>query len=240
MKNNKLDIIYGVHPIMELLRAKKRKIYHIFLEKSKSKHLSMILEKIPKYTEIIYCDKKKLNLICNSLDHQSIAAYVSPFIFEKKIFSPNKFPIILFCDGIQDTKNLGALLRSAYCTNILGVVITEDASVGITASTFKSSAGFAEHIFIYKAKNMKIALQEAKKEGYEILLAAANGTSIENTQLQKPCGIVIGNEHSGIHSSLLSFGKVISLKQKENQISYNASVAGGILLYIISNRLNLI
>jgi 23S rRNA (guanosine2251-2'-O)-methyltransferase len=240
MKNNQMDLVYGIHPIIEILRAKKRKVYDLFLDKSRQKNVSEIIKQLPGYTKISYCDKKKLDLLCGSSDHQSVAAYVSPFVYQKNFFKPVQFPILLFCDSIQDTKNLGALLRSAYCTNILGVVITEDASVDITASTFKSSAGLAEHIFIYKSKNMKSALEEAKKNGYEIYLAAANGEPLEKVEMTLPCVIVIGNEHIGINPQLYSFGTVISLRQKESCISYNASVAGGILLYTISTKLSLI
>lgn len=240
MKNNQIDLVYGIHPIIEVLRAKKRKVYDLFIDKSRQKNISEILQQLPVYTKVSYCDKNKLDLLCGSSDHQSIAAYVSPFIYQKNFFKPTQFPILLFCDSIQDTKNLGALLRSAYCTNILGVVITEDLSVNITASAFKSSAGLAEHIFIYKSKNMKLALEEAVKNGYTIYLAAANGLNLDKVEIASPCGIVIGNEHIGINSVLYKFGTVISLRQKENCISYNASVAGGILLYNISSKLSLI
>jgi 23S rRNA (guanosine2251-2'-O)-methyltransferase len=240
MKNSQMDLVYGVHPIIEILRAKKRKIYNLFIDKSRQKNISEIIKQLASYTKIVYCDKKKLDILCNSSDHQSIAAYVSPFLYQKNFFKPELFPVLLFCDSIQDTRNLGALLRSAYCTNILGVVITEDSSVDITASTFKSSAGLAEHISIYKSRNMKLALEEATKSGYLIYLAAPNGVPIEKIKIAGPCGIVIGNEHLGIDPSLYKFGNIISLKQKESCISYNASVAGGILLYTFSNALSLI
>jgi 23S rRNA (guanosine2251-2'-O)-methyltransferase len=240
MQKNKVDLIYGIHPIVELLRAKKRKIYDLFVDKSRQKNISEIIHQLPSYTKVFYCDKKKLDLLCGSPDHQSVAAYVSPFLYQKNFFKSTQFPVLLFCDSIQDTKNLGALFRSAYCTNILGVVITEEASVGITASVFKSSAGLAEHIFIYKSKNIKLALEEAVKNGYVVYLAAANGLSLDKVKIVSPCVIVIGNEHVGIDSGLYKFGTVISLRQKENCISYNASVAGGILLYNISSKLLLI
>ena len=239
MKNNQIDLVYGIHPIIEVLRSKKRKIYDLFIDKSRHKDISTILSQLASYTRVTYCDKKRLDLLCNSSDHQSIAAYVSPFIYQKNFFIPSQFPVLLLCDSIQDTKNLGALLRSAYCTNILGIVITEESSADITASTFKSSAGLAEHVSIYKSKNMKLALENARKNGYSIFLAAANGEAIDTINIITPCCIVIGNEHLGIHPALYKYGTVVSLRQKELNISYNASVAGGILLYHFASRLSL-
>lgn len=240
MKNNEVDIVYGIHPILEVLRAKKRKIYDLFIDKSRHKDISTIIKQLQSYTRVIYCDKRKLDLMCDSTDHQSIAAYVSPFIYQKDFFKPSHIPVVLFCDSIQDTKNLGALLRSAYCTNIMGVVITSEASADITASALKSSAGLAEHLFVYKSKNMKLALEQAVKNGYIIYLAAADGVTMDTIKVVAPCGVVIGNEHIGIDSSLYKFGTVVSLRQKESVISYNASVAGGVILYTISTQLSLI
>jgi 23S rRNA (guanosine2251-2'-O)-methyltransferase len=240
MKSNQLSIVYGVHPIIEVIRAKKRKIYELYIEKNRNKDITDIIKQVPSYTKIIYCEKHKLVDLSQSHDHQSIVAIVSSFGYQRNFFKTDQFPAILCCDSIQDTKNLGALLRSAYCTNIMGVVLTDDASTDITGSVLKSSAGLAEHLFIYKVKNMKIALEEAKKNGYYIYLAASNGNNIEQANLTSPCALVIGNEHKGIHPELFKYGECISLRQKETAISYNASVAGGILLYNIATRLSLI
>jgi 23S rRNA (guanosine2251-2'-O)-methyltransferase len=239
MKNTQLSIVYGIHPIIEIIRAKKRKIYELYIDKTKNKEIQAILKLIPSYTKIFYYDKKKLTSISNSIDHQSIVALVSPFIYQKTFFKSNQ-QVILFCDSIQDTKNLGALLRSAYCTNILSIVVTDDSSTDITASVLKSSAGLAEHLSIYKTKNLKLALDEAKKNGYFIYLAAANGNPINEISLITPCVIVIGNEQKGISSELFKYGQIMSLKQKEIDTSYNASVAGGIILYNIATSLKLI
>lgn len=240
MKQNNLDTVYGVHPIIEIIQAKKRKIYELFIAKKDSPELSSILRQIPSYTKITYCDKKKIEYLAQTEDHQSIAAFVSPFIYKKEFFNPLLSPMIVLFDSVQDTKNFGALLRSCYCTNICNVIIPEKAAVDITGAVLKSSAGLAEYISLHKAKSSLGALQEAKKKGYTIYLAAANGQSIEQIIFQTPCCLVIGNEHSGIEKKLFPFGEIVSLKQKNQHISYNASVAGGILLYHIANQMALI
>lgn len=240
MKENTFHIVYGIHPINEVIRAKKRKIYEIYTRTDKSKQIELILSKIPSYTKVIFCDKKRLDYIAGSADHQSIVAFVSPFIYQKINFVKSEYPAILCCDSIQDTKNLGALLRSAYCTNFSGVIIQEFGGTEITASVMKSSAGLAEHIPILKTKNIIDTIRQAKDNGYNILLADANGKSIDKYFLEAPIMLVIGNEHQGINKKLLSYGSIISLAQKESIISYNASVAGGILMYNISFALKLI
>jgi 23S rRNA (guanosine2251-2'-O)-methyltransferase len=233
------DIIYGMHPISEVIQAKKRKIYEVYGTESKLHELGHLLKKLPSYTKIISLDRSKIEHLTKTPDHQSIAARVAPFLYKKDFFHPAQCPVVLVCDGVQDTKNMGALLRSAYCTNIMGIVIPEKSTVSITAAALKSSAGLAEYLEVYQAKTIKSALEEAKKAGYHIYLAAAKGKHISDMSFKTPCCIVIGNEHEGIHPSLFSYGEIISLKQKTPTISYNASVAGGILLYRIAEELSL-
>ncbi len=235
-----VEIVYGVHPISEVIQAKKRKIYEVYVTSSKQNELASLLKKLPTYTKVICCDKSKIEYLAKTSDHQSIAAQVASFVYRQKFFDPKQFPVILICDSVQDTKNMGALLRSAYCVNILGIVIPDKSTVSMTGSVLKSSAGLAEYLEIFLAKTTKTALEEAKRAGYHIYLAAASGTSISDISFKAPCCLVIGNEHEGINQTLFSYGEVVSLKQKNPHISYNASVAGGILLYQIANQLKLI
>lgn len=234
------DIVYGMHPIYEIIQAKKRKIYEIYLTKSKQSECAALLKKVPSYVKITYTDKVRLDTMAKTTDHQSIVAFVAPFLYKQHFFEPAKFPVILVCDSIQDTRNMGALLRSAYCTNIMGIVIPDKATTTITGSVLKSSAGLAEYLDIFRAKNTKYALDKARDVGYTIYLAAASGIAISEISFASPCCIVIGNEHSGIEKNFYQYGKEISIKQKNNLISYNASVAGGILLYHIATQLSLI
>jgi 23S rRNA (guanosine2251-2'-O)-methyltransferase len=232
--------VYGIHPLIEILKAKKRKIYELFIDKNAKKNLAEILEKIPTYTKVTYCDKKKLDFLTGTSDHQSIAALVSLFPYKKELFSSkNKNTLILAANKIQDTRNLGGLFRSAYCTNITHVIIEEKSATDITGSVLKSAAGLCEHLEIYKTKNLESDLITLKKEGFHIYIASANGKYIDQVTIQTPAVIVIGNEHEGVSKSICSLRtETISLRQKESTISYNASVAGGIVMYYIAAQLN--
>lgn len=237
MKDNAFTIVYGIHPINEVIRAKKRKIYDIYIEQNKQKHVQDILKGLPSYTQVHMCERRKLEQLSQSIDHQGVVAMVASFVYQKNFFCPTKTPLVLCCDSIQDTKNLGALLRSAYCTNFGGVIISDNHATDVTGSVLKASAGLCEHLAIYKTKQIIQTISEARKSGYTILLADANGPIIDQISFQKPIILIIGNEHQGINKKLLEYGSVVSLAQKEEMISYNASVAGGILMYHISRSL---
>ncbi len=240
MQNNLENIIYGIHPITELLKAKKRKLYSIYTTNPEPKIFSQIKKLLPTYVKINYVDKNILAKLAQTTDHQSVVAKVAPFVFRNKFFDPQKHKLLLLLDGIQDPRNLGAILRSAFCTNIDGIILPERSSAPINAVALKSSAGLAEHLQIYKAISTAEIIKELKKAGYNIYLAAFNGTNALEVKYKTPLCLVIGSEGKGISKNILSAGEQVTLPQKNSDISYNASVAAGILLFIISSNSKII
>lgn len=234
---NQQEIVFGIHPIIELLKAKKRKIIVIYTTKPQPKSWDQISKLLPSYVNIQYVNKEALNKLANSTDHQNVVALAGPIQIRKKFFNSEKEKFLLMLDGIQDPRNLGAILRSAYCTGVNGVIITQHETSPINAVALKSSAGLAEHLEIYLTMSPKAAVQELKNAGYSIFLAtlekSQNALDIE---LNLPLCIVIGNEATGISKSILGSGEHITLPQKTPNISYNASVAAGILLFLTATK----
>ena len=132
---------------------------------------------------------------------------------------------------------MGAIIRSAYCTGFNGMIIPKKGNAPLTAATFKSSAGLAEHISIYQAASNASALQDLKNSGYNIYLAMVDkGENALKIEYKKPLCLVIGSEGLGISKELQKDGLQITLPQRHIGISYNASVAAGILLFLIANK----
>lgn len=236
MHNNLDSIIYGIHPIIELLRAKKRKLYSIYTVKAEPKAFLKIKNLLPNYVKINYVDKNVLTKMAQTTDHQSVVAQVAPFVFRTKLFDPTKHKFLVVLDGIQDPRNLGAILRSAFCTAIDGVILSDRGSAPINSVALKSSAGLAEYLQIYKASNLLSTIKDLKKTGYNIYLAAFSGINAIDVDYHEPVCIVIGSEGKGISKDILKLGQQITLPQVSNDISYNASVAAGILLFIVSSQ----
>jgi rRNA methylases len=139
-------------------------------------------------------------------------------------------------DGIQDTRNLGAIIRSAYCTGADGLIICKKQGAPLNASTVKASAGMIEYMEIYYAPSAIAAAKELKADGYNLYLATLGGENVTKTAFQGPLCIVIGNEATGVSSDIFPLGKRVMLPQRSPTISYNASVAAGILLYLIATQ----
>ena len=139
-------------------------------------------------------------------------------------------------DGVQDARNVGAILRSAYCTNADGVIMIQKGAAPLNAAAIKASAGLAEHLEIFNAPSAPAAAAELKKAGYNLYLAIFDGTQAQKVTYQEPLCIVIGGEGFGISKEILKSGTHVTLPQKRNDISYNASVAAGILLFLVATQ----
>lgn len=230
------ELVYGIHPILELLKAKKRKIYTIYTTKPFPKMWGSIAKLLGKETQLQYEDREILARVAGTTDHQGVVAWASPIVVRSKFFEPSKSPFLLLLDSIQDPRNLGAILRSAYCTGVTGVILCGKNSSPLNAVALKASAGLAEHLDIFLAPTAAFAISQLKLAGYPIYLAALSNDSVNATEIKYPkelC-LVIGNEGSGISKNLLNSGEMIMLPQRKAELSYNASVAAGILLFLIS------
>ncbi len=236
-KNKGLELVYGVHPLIELLKAKRRKLITLYTTKPTPKAWKQIERLLPKGTQIQYVPRDVLARMAHTTDHQSLVALASPFVIQKKFFDPERSPFLVLLDSIQDPRNLGAILRSAYCTGVDGIIICGKNSAPLNATALKASAGLAEHLPIYQAPTALAAMQSLKQAGYKMYLATISGDNAMQASYESPLCLVIGNEATGISKNLLSYGTQVTLAQRTSDISYNASVAAGILLFIISNKL---
>lgn len=231
------ELIYGAHSIIEVLKAKKRKILSIYTTKPLPQGWDRIKPHLPsQMPQIQYVSRTVLDKIAGTADHNGVIAYVTPFKYSSKVFDPTKKPIILMLDGVQDVRNLGAILRSAYCTGVNGVVLCKKGSSILTAASFKASAGLAEHLDIYLAPSATHAVQELKNAGYTLYMAVLNGKNATDVEFKKPLCLVIGNEAVGISKNIQAFGEKVTLPQRTTDISYNASVAAGILMFLAATQ----
>jgi len=232
------ELIFGVHPILELLKTKRRKLIAIYTTKPEPKVFAQVKRLMPKYPVAIqYVKRDILHKMAETTDHQGIVAWVQKYPFKKKFFESKKDSFLLMLDGIQDPRNLGAILRSAYCTGVDGVILIKKGSAPLNAVALKASAGLAERLEIFVASSAKSAVQQLKDAGYKIYLAVLNGQDATKSDFTEPLCLVVGGEGSGISKMILSYGKQITLPQSKADISYNASVAAGILLFWIKNNI---
>lgn len=231
------ELIYGVNPLLEVLKAKRRKIISIYTTRPTPKAWNKIEKLLPERPiPIQYVARDVLTNMAKTSDHQGIVAWVQHFPFRSKPFDPTRQKFLVLLDGIQDPRNVGAILRSTYCTGADGVILIDRFAAPLNAAAFKSSAGLAEHLEIMVVPTAPAAVQVLKEAGYAIYLAAFGGTNALEIQYQSPLCMIIGYEGEGIQPALLKMGTQVTLPQKTADVSYNASVAAGILLFLIGTQ----
>jgi len=231
------ELVYGINPLVELIQAKRRKLLAIYTTKPTPKSWDKIERLIAgKGIQISYVDRDVLTRMAGTPDHQGVVAWAQPFIYRKKPFDTERQKRIVLLDGIQDPRNVGAILRSIYCTGFDGVIIPVRGAAPVNATALKSSAGLAEHLEIYCPPSSQAAVQELEKAGYSIYLALFNGQSATSVSYQAPLCVVIGSEGAGISPALVKKGIPVTLPQINATVSYNASVAAGILLFLVATQ----
>lgn len=243
----KTEILYGIHPVTEALKAGRREFHEVYVLKERdSKRLgdiTALLEtgKIPVKAVKPAC----LEEITESGFHQGIGAKVSeypltPFDDILNNIKPGGKDFLVLLDNIVDPQNLGALVRTALCVGAGAVVITKDRSASPTPAVSKASAGALEHISLSKVTNMINAMKEIKDKGLWIAgLDAVADMSVYDCDFRSPIALVIGGEERGIRPLVKSnCDFLVSIPQKKGVSSLNASAAGAVVMYEVFRQRN--
>jgi len=230
-----LEIIYGKRAVYEALENDIQ-IDKIFIQKNSPFHENIKSKIHKKKIKTSFVPVQKLNKL-TSKNHQGIVATISP-VRTKKISDVEKkinktgSCLILVLDGITDTKNFGAIIRSAECFGVDYIIISKTGSSPINGETIKSSAGAVFNIPICKVNHIKDAIFFLKEFGVEIVASDDKAKkNIYKYKFKSKTAIILGSEGSGINKSILKMcDEEISIPLHGTLSSLNVSVAAGIFL----------
>jgi len=232
------DIIFGKRAVFEAIENDIQ-IDKIFMDRD-SQYMDNIKRKIiDKKIKISFVPIEKLNKLSKN-NHQGIVASISPVktldIKDLENSIEKKATKFLILDNITDTKNFGAIVRSAECLGIDGVIISKTGSSPINGDTIKSSSGAIFNLPIYKLDHIKDAMFLLKEKEIEIIGAdEKSNSSIFDFKFSKKTAIVMGSEGKGISKSILNLcDKTLKIPMKGKIDSLNVSVACGIILAELS------
>ena len=242
------EIIEGRNAVIEALRA-GRAIDKLYINKGEvDKTLGHIASTArDKGVVVVECDRRKLDFMSQTHAHQGVIALcaVRDYCTVDELFTVaeerGEPPFFVVCDEISDGHNLGAIIRSAECAGVHGVIIPKRRSAGLTAIVDKASAGAAEHMPVARVPNIPAALQELKKRGVWTYGTAADGEKdLWHTDFSGPIALVIGSEGDGMGRLVReSCDFIVSLPMKGRVSSLNASAAAAITLYEILRQRSL-
>lgn len=232
--------VVGRNPVLELLKS-DRQIDKLYVLKGDLQGSINKILGIARDNNIVVqqVDKKKLDSMSEGNAHQGVAALVTGYEYSSieeildKANNMNQKPFIVILDGIEDTHNLGAIVRTAECAGVHGVIIPKRRSAMVNQTVYKASAGAVEHMLIANVNNISSAIDELKTKGLWIYGADMDGQEYHfKTNISGSVGLVIGNEGKGLSRLVKEKCDVLVKIPMLGQItSLNASTAASILIY---------
>lgn len=233
------SLIYGALPVLEALRSAKRKVDKVIVADGAKEH---------RLNEIIdLCRERSIpwnrvprdtfdRLLDANARHQGVAAYVAPVGYadaEDLIDAAGENSLFVLLDGVEDPRNLGAILRVAECSGVDGVIIPERRAVGLNDTVAKSSAGAVEHVSVAKTPNLNRLIEKLKEKNIWVVGAAGEtNMSYSDWDWTRPSALVLGSEGDGLHRLVAENCDVLVKIPMYGKIdSLNVSVAAGVILF---------
>ena len=234
------NLIIGRNAVIELLKS-GWEVENVLISKGEREGSINRIVAMCKENKIVVktVDRKKLDFMCAGANHQGVVANVPAHSFSSVEvileYAKRKgdAAFIIICDEIEDSHNLGAIIRSAEACGAHGVIIPKRRAVSVNSTVNKASAGAVEHMKIARVTNISDAIEELKKAGLWVCGTAVDTNKYYyNQDLTGPIGIVIGNEGSGMSDKVRkNCDFLVKIPMKGKVQSLNASVSTGIVVY---------
>lgn len=233
-----MEILYGLHPVEEALRAGKRRFDHVCVARERQdQRLERIVAACKQAGVRLRVEPRDhLTQLARTASHQGVVAIVRPqeFLDLEDLLEPTATSrLLLALDGVEDPQNLGALLRTADGAGVDGVLLTERRSAPLSPVAVKASAGAAEHIRIARVVNLVRALEEMKKNNVWVIGLDERGSmDYDQFDFTSNCLLVLGREGAGLHDLVRrTCDHLLRIPMAGGVSSLNVSAAGAVVLY---------
>jgi len=232
-------MLEGRNAVLEALNHNKP-IDKIYVKKGPSEgSITVIIAKArEKGIVISEVAREKLDYMSQTGSHQGVIAscpaheYVEISDMLEIAKSKGEDPFIIILDSITDPHNLGAIMRSADCAGVHGIIIPKRRAVSLTGIVSKTSAGAIEHVPVARVTNLNNAVDELKEAGLWICCAKTHGRPYFKSDIKGPVAIIIGSEGEGVSKLLEKKSDfAVSIPMYGEISALNASVAAGLLMY---------
>lgn len=237
MDSNTGDYIFGIHPVMEAIKAQKA-VEKLLIQKG-STNTGEIM-KMAKDAEIPFqiVPPEKLSKITKK-NHQGVIGFIANIIYSdyqnivSSVFEKGETPLLLILDKVTDVRNFGAICRTAECAGVHTIIIPDKGSARINSDAVKTSAGALNYIPICREHNLKNVINDLKNFGLQVVACTEKTDKmVYDIDLKVPTAIIMGSEEEGISQEYLKlsnekvkipmFGKIGSL---------NVGVAASVIVY---------
>jgi len=233
------EIIFGKNAILEALISGDREINKILI--SKNIHSDNKLEKIKEIAQkngivFQFVAKEKFAPYAD-YNHQGIIAQISPIEYldlDEFLEMEHKNSSLIILDGIEDPHNFGAIIRTAVCAGVSGIIIPSRRNVQVNSIVEKTSAGAINHIPIIKVNSLINAVEKLKNSNWWIIATDANAKDnhYDVNYNNMNFAIIMGAEHAGVSKSLLKASDfIVKIPMLKDFNSLNVSNALAVIIF---------
>lgn len=233
-----MQLICGINPVLEALNGRTRHFDRLLVVKGlRNRRVSETMARAGQMgIPLRFEARETLDRMAGGLPHQGVIAVVSakPVITLDTLLGQTRDPALLVVlDGVEDPRNLGAILRTAEAAGADGVVLPERHSAGLSDTVARASAGALEHVRVARVGNVAQAIEEMKARGIWVIGFDAEGTQRwENVDYRGPIALVLGGEGRGIRRLVRErCDHLVSIPLFGHVGSLNVSVVAGVALY---------
>lgn len=233
--------IYGKNSVLEALESGTRSFNRILI--ADTMHRDEKIETIKSLAQksgviFQFVKKEKINNIAPNVQHQGILALLSPIKYADLDDFLNRYKdeyvSVIVLDGIEDPHNLGAIIRTAVCAGVQGIIIPSRHGAVVNSIVDKTSAGAVNYISVIKVNSLVSAVQKLKEHNYWVIAsdhhAEDNYFDIDYKEMN--FALIMGAEHTGISKSLLNISDFkVKIPMLTNFNSLNVSNAAAIILF---------
>jgi 23S rRNA (guanosine2251-2'-O)-methyltransferase len=241
-----MALVYGLHAVFEALRGESKTVERVCIQRGLgSPRLQEIIDAARSSSVPISFEPKSwLDRKTNGGRHQGTLCFIAEMkvlgveIILAQAASPG---LLLVLDGIEDTRNVGAILRSAEVAGADGVLLPQRRSAPLGGSAIKASGGAASHIKVTRVPNIPRLIEELKRRGYWVAgLEAGTGNPLWSADFSVPTALVLGSEGRGLRPLVREkCDLLLSIPVRGKINSYNVSVAAGVALYEVIRQRSL-
>ncbi len=240
----KQELLYGVNPLLEALRGGDRIPGEIVLaEGARDERLRELIELArSRNVTVKRAPRTTIDRAVGNTHHQGVMARVAAARYAgvdellssiaKRVGGKTE-PLVVVLDGVEDPRNLGAILRTSECAGVDGVFVPERRAAGLTDAVAKAAAGAVEHVPVARATNLNRLIEQLKERNVWVVGAVSDATmNYTEWDWTRPSAVVLGGEGAGLHRLVRENCDVLVRIPVRGKIqSLNVSVAGGIILY---------
>jgi len=234
------EIVFGTHPVRELLEARLREVERVYVLRERSKALGRILRSAREAgVPVSYVDRQAFaRKLGARVVHQGIAAVVTPVPYAEadevaRRAVAEAAGLVVLVDRVEDAGNLGAIVRTAAAAGASGVLLCVEGTTGLSAGVARASAGAVERIPVAREPRPTWRIARLREAGFRSIVLDPRGeVAWDGLDLKGPLVVVAGGEARGPRPGIrdaCEFRAAIPLAAGIE--SLNVAVATGVLLF---------